>query len=126
MKRTTSAVLILILVSTYLAYDRFYVYPQRLETQAESMLIQMANREEWLDVYEMMKRVDAHKAYLELAADITSNDGQRAYSEGYITYSESNRNVCKHVVFNFKINSQRSYIISDLHDCSLGEYYSFQ
>ncbi|MEF1325986.1 hypothetical protein QTO15_27675 [Vibrio owensii] len=77
MTRTTSAVLILILMSAYFAYN----------------------------------------------ADITSTSGKRAYSEGYITYSDRSRNVCKQVVFNFKINSLRSYSISDLHDCSLGEYY---
>ncbi|CAH1531757.1 conserved hypothetical protein [Vibrio owensii] len=123
MTRTTSAVLIIILMSAYFAYNRFYVYPQKLETQAESMLIQMANREEWLDVPQMMERVEAHKAHLELDADITSTSGKRAYGEGYITYSDRSRNVCKQVVFNFKINSLRNYMISDLHDCSLGEYY---
>ena len=108
MTRTTSAVLILVLMSAYFAYNRFYVYPQKLQTQAQSMLIQMANREEWLDVHEMMERVGAHKAHLELDADITSTIGKRVYSEGYITYSDRSRNVCKQVVFNFKINSLRT------------------
>ncbi|BBM67164.1 hypothetical protein [Vibrio alfacsensis] len=123
MTRTTSAVLILILISAYFSYNHFYVYPHKLETQAESMLIQMANREEWLNVPEMMVLVEAHKAHLELNADIKSTDGQRAYSEGYITFSNRGRNVCKEVIFNFQINSLRNYRISDLHDCSLGEYY---
>lgn len=34
------------------------------------MLIQMANREEWLDVHEMMARVEEYKAHLELNADL--------------------------------------------------------
>ncbi|CAH1564873.1 hypothetical protein [Vibrio rotiferianus] len=123
MTRTASAVLILFLMSSYFAYNRFYVYPQQLESQAESMLMQMANREEWLDMYESKKRVHAHTAHLEFAAHVTSSDGQRAYSEGYITYSERGHNVCKEVIFNFKINSLRNYSISNLHDCSLGEYY---
>ncbi|EGQ7843179.1 hypothetical protein B7489_05445 [Vibrio alginolyticus] len=107
----------------YFGYNRYYLYPQQLETQAKSMLIQMANREEWVDVFEMMNRVDAHKGHLELVADVTSSDGQRAYSEGIITYTDREGVVCKQVVFNFKINSLKNYNISDLRDCSYGEYY---
>jgi len=123
MTRTTSAVLIAIIMSAYFLYNRFYVYPQELQIQAESMLVQMADREEWFDVPKVMARVEAHKAHLEIDANISSTSGKRAYSEGYITYSDHSKNVCKRVAFNFKINSLRSYSISDLHDCSLGEYY---
>lgn len=82
MTRTTSFALVLLLMCAYFGYNRYYVYPQQLETQAKSMLIQMANREEWMDVFEMMNRVEAHKGHLELAAHVKSSDGKRAYSEG--------------------------------------------
>ncbi|PFG58313.1 hypothetical protein ATG66_0855 [Vibrio sp. ES.051] len=123
MTRTTSFVLVLVVVCAYFAYNRYHVYPKQLETQAKSMLIQMANREEWVDVFEMMNRVEAHQGYLELVADVKSSDGKRAYSEGFITYTNREGVVCKEVVFNFKINSLKNYSISDLHDCSYGEYY---
>ncbi|HAS6725631.1 TPA: hypothetical protein N3C02_002814 [Vibrio parahaemolyticus] len=123
MTRTTSFALVLLLMCAYFGYNRYYVYPQQLETQAKSMLIQMANREEWMDVFEMMNRVEAHKGHLELAARVKSSDGKRAYSEGFITYTDRDGMVCKEVVFNFKINSLKNYSISDLRDCSFGEYY---
>ena len=85
MTRNTSAVLIVIIMSAYFLYNRFYVYPQELQIQAESMLVQMADREEWFDVPEVMARVEAHKAHLEIDANISSTSGKRASSEGYIT-----------------------------------------
>ena len=44
--------------------------------------------------------------------DVTSSDGKRAYSEGFITYTDREGVVCKQVVFNFKINSLKNYIRS--------------
>lgn len=123
MTRTTSLAVVFLLMCAYFGYNRFYVYPKQLESQAESMLLKMANREEWLDAFEVMNRVDAHKGYLELAAQIKSSDGNRAYSEGFITYSDRQGMVCKEVVFNFKIDSLNNYTISQIRDCSMGEYY---
>ncbi|MBR9788299.1 MAG: hypothetical protein GYB40_10220 [Vibrionaceae bacterium] len=123
MTRTTSWAVIFLVMCAYFGYNRLHVYPKQLESQAESMLLKMANREEWLDTFEVMNRVDAHKGYLELAAQIKSSDGNRAYSEGFITYSDRQGMVCKEVVFDFKIDSLNNYTISHIRDCSMGEYY---
>ncbi len=123
MTRTTSLAVVFLLMCAYFGYNRYFVYPKKLETQAESMLMQMANREEWIDAFEVMNRVDSRNGYLELAAQIKSSDGKRAYSEGFFTYSDKQGMVCKEVVFDFKINSLNSYTISDIRDCSMGEYY---
>lgn len=123
MTRTTSLAVVFLLMLAYFGYNRFYVYPNKLEAQAESMLVKMANREEWIDAFEVMRQVNLHKGYIELAAHIISSDGKRAYSEGFITYSDKQGMVCKEVVFEFKINSFKNYTISDTRDCSMGEYY---
>ncbi len=123
MTRTTSIAVVLLLMCAYFGYNRLYAYPNKLETQAESMLIQMANREEWIDVFEAMNSADSKKGYLELAASIKSSDGNRAFSEGFITYTNNQGMVCKEVEFDFKINSLKNYTISDIRDCSMGEYH---
>ncbi len=123
MTRTTSIAVVLLLMCAYFGYNRFYAYPNQLETQAESMLIQMANREEWIDVFDAMNSVSSRKAHLEFDARITSSDGNRVFSEGFITYTDYHGMVCKEVVFDFKINSTRNYTISDIRDCSMGEYH---
>ncbi len=123
MTRTTSIALVLLLMSAYFSYNRFYAYPNKLETQAESMLLKMANREEWIDTFEVMNQIDSRKGYLELAANIISSDEKRAYSEGFISYTDNQSMVCKEVVFDFKIDSIKNYSISNLKDCSMGEYY---
>ncbi|WP_423840630.1 hypothetical protein ONE56_17880 [Vibrio mytili] len=123
MTRTTSLTLVLLLMCAYFGYNRMYVYPKQLETQAESMLIQMANREEWIDAFDVKNKVKSHKGHLELDARIKSSDGNRAYSEGLITYTDREGVVCKEVLFYFKIDSLKNYTISHLRDCSYGEYY---
>ncbi len=123
MTRTSAFALVLLLMSAYFSYNHFYAHPNKLETQAKSMLIQMANREEWIDAYEVMNQVDSHQGYLELAASIISADEKRAYSEGFITYTDKQGMVCKEVVFDFKINSVKNYSITNIRDCSMGEYY---
>ncbi|MGY0615448.1 hypothetical protein [Vibrio sp. FJH11] len=123
MTRTTSLAVVFLLMCAYFGYNRYYVYPKKLESQAESMLMKMADREEWINTFEVMNRVDAHRGYLELAARIKSSNGERAYSEGFITYSDKQGMICKEVVFDFKINSFNNYVISDIRDCSMGEYY---
>ncbi len=123
MTRTTSFGLVLLLMCAYFGYNRLYAYPNQLENQAKSMLLQMANREEWLDAFEVMNRVDSSKGFLELTARVKSSDEKRAYSEGFITYTDRQGMVCKEVVFDFKINSLNNYNIYDIKDCSMGEYY---
>ncbi len=123
MTRTTSFGLVLLLMCAYFGYNRFYAYPIQLETQAKSMLLHMANREEWLDAFEVMNQVDSRSGYLELVASVKSSDDKRAYSEGFITYTDNQGMVCKEVVFDFKIDSLNHYNIDDLRDCSMGEYY---
>ncbi len=123
MTRATSLVTVLLLMCAYFGYNRFYAYPNKLETQAESMLIQIANREEWIDVFEAMNSVGSRNSHFEFDAHITSSKGNRVFSEGFITYTDAKGMVCKEVVFDFKLNSVNNYTISDLRDCSMGEYH---
>ncbi len=123
MTRTTSFVVVLLLICAYFGYNRFYAYPNQLEAQAESMLIQIANREEWMDVFEALNSAGGRNNHLEYKAHIKSSNGNRVFSEGFITYTNHQGMMCKEVVFDFKVDTLKNYTISDLRDCSLGEYH---
>lgn len=106
-----------LLILSYLGYNKFYAEPQKVAASAKSMLLQMAAKEQWIDAFELMSEIGNGNGDLASEIDEASNYDNVVYATGKIAYLSSTQAMCKEVDFSFETDSLNTYEIIKESDC---------